>query len=237
MVGDLVMVLARRRAVCALVSILALLLGLAAGCAGGDGAEAPVAKSPQGTAPTQTQDGDAVRVAGITLVPVSGELRRQCKTTARRLGYGVPCPGLLPEGAQPTPLPPDLRDSPFADYFIRPGFRGFSDWVVLTVYFPAQHLESHLVISASPRVVDGRHFAYLEPAPSERVVIEGPQRLRGQRAQWVYVPPASSSSFGGHTILLWSSGGHTYGVGFHGRDLRIRELDLAVAESVEIVEP
>lgn len=180
---------------------------------------------------------DAVRVAGIKLVPVTEEVRGQCRTTARTLGYRVPCPTVLPEGARPTPVAGPLATSPFADDFIHPGFRGFSRWAFLTVDFPAEDLEGHLVISASPTIVDARHFAYLEPAPGEDVVVESELRFRGQRAEWVRVPQSSSSIFGGHTVLLWSEEGHSYGVGFHGVGARVRELNRAIAEGMKLIGP
>lgn len=207
-----------------LVSFLASVF-LAAGCSGNGSQEGSTAAD------------DAVRVAGVTLVPVRGAVRSQCRTTARALGYGVPCPTLLPEGAQPTPVAGPLASSPFADDFIHPGYRGFNRWAFLTVDFPVDDLEGHLVISAAPTPVDARHFAYLEPTPGENVVVEGAFRFRGQRAEWVRVPQSSSSIFGGHTVLLWSKAGHSYGVGFHGVGTRVRELNRVVAAGVELIGP
>lgn len=187
------------------------------------------AEKPRGSTP--------MRIADIELVRSTSLVRRQCKATARRLGYPVPCPTLLPDKAQPTRVVGPSAGSPFAFDFIHPGFGAFSRWAVLSIDFPSDKVESHLVIMASPTSVSPRSFAYLDPSPVENVMIEGAVRFRGRQARWVLVPPTSSSIVGGHTVLLWSRNGHTYGVGFHGKGKLIRALDQAVAEAVRLVEP
>lgn len=181
--------------------------------------------------------GGTPQIADVTLVSPPTVVWAQCKATARRVGYRIPCPTLLPEQAQPTRVVGPFAGSRFASDFIHPVFGAFNRWVSLSVEFPSEKIESHLVVVASPRVVSPRHFVYLEPSPVDRATVVGTLRFRDGAAQWVFVPPSSSSIFGGHTVLLWSSDGHTYGVGFHGKGKVIRDLDRAVADGVRLVGP
>jgi hypothetical protein len=57
----------------------------------------------------------------------------------------------------------------------------------------------------------------------------------------VYVPPAANdgSAFMRHVVLIWTVGGHTYGVGFHnvhGLDETL-DLDPALARGLRLVAP
>jgi hypothetical protein len=57
----------------------------------------------------------------------------------------------------------------------------------------------------------------------------------------VFVPAATNdgSAFAGHLVLIWTVGGHTYGVGFHDVSSIVQtlSLDLELARSVELVGP
>jgi hypothetical protein len=77
----------------------------------------------------------------------------------------------------------------------------------------------HLVITASPvplsnaaKVVNGPGWY-----PAARVRPLGWVRINGWRMRIVYVPPETNdgSAFVHHVVLLWTVGGHTYGIGFH----------------------
>ena len=55
-----------------------------------------------------------------------------------------------------------------------------------------------------------------------------------------YVPPATNdgSAFAGHCVLIWTSGGHTYAVGFHVA-YRLRatlRLDEILARGIRLVQ-
>ncbi len=57
----------------------------------------------------------------------------------------------------------------------------------------------------------------------------------------VYVSPSTNdgSAFAGHVVLIWTAGGHTYGVGFHafhGIENALA-LDLELARAVKLVRP
>jgi hypothetical protein len=53
----------------------------------------------------------AVEVGGVYLTPTSQGFRAHCQQVARRLGFAIPCPGLLPTLA-PDTVPPGLCDQP-----------------------------------------------------------------------------------------------------------------------------
>jgi len=159
--------------------------------------------------------------------------------TARRLEYAVPCPSVLPRGSSPTPLTgrPDLQRLPYADDYLRPGFGAYRRWTFLTVEFPSTVRESHLAVSAAPRPVDALHFVSLAPSSLHRVKRMTTLHFRGEQAEVVRVVVSDGSIFQDHTVLLWTEGGHTYGVGFHGLDAAAAKLNRVIADSLSLVPP
>jgi hypothetical protein len=145
---------------------------------------------------------------------------------------------LLPDNSTPTPVgDPALRELPFADEYVRPGFRGYRRWMFLTVEFPTATREGHLVISASPRPVDAPHFMSLRPSSDDKLNRVERLRFRGRSGEVVRVLVSDGSIFQRHTVLMWTEGGHTYGVGFHGLDKEAEDLNLEVASKIELVGP
>jgi len=174
----------------------------------------------------------------VELVRAPAVVARQCRLTATRLGYPIPSPRRLPEGSRPTAVvDPGLIGLAFADDYVRPGFRGYRRWAFLTVEFPSETREGHFVISVSPRIVDPLHFMSLRPSPRDRLDLAGQVRRPNGKAQVVRVLTSEGSIFQRHTVLLWSEGGHIYGVGFHGLDEEARRLNLRVARSIRLVAP
>jgi hypothetical protein len=138
----------------------------------------------------------------------------------------------------PTPvIDATLATLPYADDFMRPGFRGYRTWAFLTVDFASTTREGHLVISASPRPVDALHFMSLRPSRVDKVDQVGSTRLRGHEAASVRVVVSDGSIFQRHTVTLWTEGGHTYGIGFHGLDEEAQRLNLRVAATARLVTP
>jgi hypothetical protein len=89
--------------------------------------------------PTSTQEGLRF-VAAPSLLP-------ECRSTARAVGYPVPCPTLLPEGLTET----GANGTPCALRIIGPGGDGscsksWRGWVVGS----SETAEQHLVLTASP---------------------------------------------------------------------------------------
>ncbi len=62
-------------------------------------------------------------------------------------------------------------------------------------------------------------------------------RVRNQTFEVVLVPHASGGAFAGHTVLVWTTRGRTYGLGFHQHDAGALALDIAVVRSLVLVGP
>jgi hypothetical protein len=89
-------------------------------------------------------------------------------------------------------------------------------------------------LSAAPTKVDARHLIFTpKPYPTAKLVVGGRLHFRGRIARWFYVS-RGESIYLGHTVLVWSEQGHTYGVGFHGKGEVIRTLGLAIARSISL---
>jgi hypothetical protein len=177
-------------------------------------------------------------VAGVQLAPVNAAVRQNCQSTADWLGYSVPCPQILPIGSQPTDLP---CVGIGCQRYIAPGTltAGGTQWAFGSINFPASFRVGHLVIQAAPRPEAIAPFIYLEAVSHTvgAVQVTGTRSIRGRRYTVVLVPMANGGAFAGHTVLVWTIGGHTYGLGFHQHDPGALALDIAVVRSVVLVRP
>jgi hypothetical protein len=100
----------------------------------------------------------------VELVPAPELLAAQCRRAAQRLGYAIPCPGLLPKGSRPTSVTdPALSKLPFADDYMRPGFRGYRQWAFLSVEFRARPAKA--TSSSRPPHAPSPHFASCHSGP------------------------------------------------------------------------
>jgi hypothetical protein len=171
-----------------------------------------------------------VEIAGVTLVRPEPEVRDQCRSLAERVGYPLPCPRLLPQYATPYWGRPTGNDQ-----FFQPGIGRLRRWVWLSVNFVHRpESDDHLVISAAPTRVDARHLIFTpKPYPEVALDAEGSASLRGRPAKWFYVS-RGESIYLGHTVLVWSERGRTYGVGFHGKGKESRKLGFAIARSLSL---
>ena len=210
------------------VRILVLVVSLAAlfggGCSGGD--EVPVT-------------GAARETALSGLVQASSELHAKCESTADDVGYPVPCPTRVPRGLTATPSIGGCQLD-----VIGPGGGGkcskdWRGWVVGS----SETNDQHLVIVASPRALRDAAELVNGPAwyPGARVRLLRSFTISGWRMRAVYVPPRTNdgSAFAHHVVLIWTVGGHTYGVGFHNvHGLRqTLDLDVAVVRDIRLVTP
>jgi hypothetical protein len=88
----------------------------------------------------------------------------------------------------------------------------------------------HLVLVASPRPV--RNLAKLVNGPAwhsgQHEQVLGHSTINGWHVTSFFVPPATNdgSAFAGHVVLAWTTGGHSYAVGFHNIDGRRATLSL-----------
>lgn len=175
---------------------------------------------------------------------------RQCRDAARAVGYPVPCPMHLPRGLVGTPTGVPTRTGVISQPGCQPRFRivgispctplkGWQGWIVGSseIKWPREHL----VILASPRVIDDYAKFVNGPAwhEGERVEVGRWISSDGWRARWVYVPPRTNegSAVAGHVMLIWTARGHTYGVGFHDTSTRAiaRALDTELMNHMRLV--
>jgi hypothetical protein len=164
------------------IAVAVLLVATAAACSNTDEKDAP----------------------GTRFVAAPPALSRECRATARAVGYAVPCPIRIPRGLAVG------ADS------IRRGRGSWRAWVFGSSYLG---WEEHLVLTASPRRLTDYSKLVNGPAwyPGQRVRPLGWVEVNGRRMREIYVPPLTNdgSAFMHHVVLAWSIGRHTYGIGFH----------------------
>ncbi len=166
-------------------------------------------------------------------------LMRQCRSTARAVGWPAPCPTRIPRRLKPTQVIGGCRD--FRIVGLPPCRRALAwrGWIVGSseVTWPREHL----VIQASPRPVLDYAKAVDGPGwyKGARVDVGRWVDVDGLRARWVFVPPAKNegSAFAGHVVLVWTKTGHTYAVGFHDTSTRgaTRAMDLELVRHLRLV--
>lgn len=187
-------------------------------------------------APREAPAARAVRHPTALFVRVPARYLAQCKLTARRLGYPIPCPTRLPRALT------EHQDGATADCattIVCPAASGrWKGWAFGSVSSPTRHL----VLTASPRPFSSYARAVDGPSwfPAARVrpiawVTAGRWRMRA-----VFVlPGANESAFVRHVALVWTVGRHIYAAGFHDfSGLReTLELDRRLARWIELVRP
>ncbi len=171
-------------------------------------------------------------------VAASPALLAKCAATARAVGYPVPCPTRIPRGLAPSGGRPgcelDVIGPARRCPNTAPLWRG---WVVGS----SATADEHLVLTASPHPLHDYARAVNGPAwhAGDHVLVLGSVRVNNWSLTEVFVPAASNdgSAFAGHLVLVWTTGGHTYALGFHehaGRG-RTLALDLALVRGIRLV--
>jgi hypothetical protein len=174
------------------------------------------------------------RPAASPLVQASPELHEKCRAAANEVGYPVPCPTRVPEGLAANRGIGGCQLDIIGPAGCAKAWRG---WVVGS----SETNDQHLVIVASPQALRNYAKVVNGPAwyPSARVRLLQRMRVNGWRMQAVYVPCGtnSGSAFARHVVMIWTVGGHTYGVGFHNvHGLRpTLDLDVALARGIRLV--
>jgi hypothetical protein len=101
--------------------------------------------------------------------------------------------------------------------------------------------QHHLVLQASPEPVRSLSRMINGPGwyPGASVAPLGIVHVGGWTMREVYADPATNegSIFADHIVLVWTTGGHTYAIGFHlsGSRGETKTLNEAVARSVSLV--
>lgn len=173
----------------------------------------------------------------VRFVRVPARYPAQCRLTARRLGYPIPCPMRLPRALTQHQ---DGATAYCAVTVICPIGRGpWKRWAAGSVSSPNQHL----IIAASPRPLTNYAKVVNGPAwyPKARVKPLAWLTVNGWRIRLVFVPANSNdgSAFAHHVVLIWTVGQHTYAAGFHDfAGVRTAvQLDRRLAASIKLVRP
>ena len=192
----------------------------------------------------------------VSFVEAPAKVMRQCRDAARSLRYAVPCPTQIPRGLIGTPIGVPSRTATGPSYTPPAGCQprfpivglspcqpagGWKGWIVGSS--EVTEPREHLVINGSPRPI--RDYAKVVNGPGwypgARVDVGDWLMVNGWRARLVFVPPRTNdgSAFAGHVVLVWTSGGHTYAVGFHDTSTRTmtRAMDLELVRHMRMVTP
>ena len=200
-------------------------------------------------APASTSQPGSTTVAGVTFVPTSAAVRRECHHTADVVGYAVPCPTLLPERLKPFPVVHGCRLEIIGAGGGPNCARSWRGWIVGEgeVLEPGYGgVLQHLGLQGAPRIVGNPVRAIDGPGaflPGTRPTVQprGRVRVAGRLMRWYVVPPATNrgSAFSGHLVLVWNADGHTYAYGFHVFQTlaAARALDLELVRHLVTVRP
>jgi hypothetical protein len=189
---------------------------------------APSLTPPTTHAQESSAQPEASAEPALVLVPAGAALLRECRSVARQVGYGVPCPRLLPQGWQGSNGGPAMS-------------RWTAGWSLLTVGFPVDTSNlwangfhaGHLVIDASPSPAGPKELL-CRFSGGDSLFAAGSTRVNGTSAHW-YRVLCPESIFLGHLAVVWTRAGHTYAVGFHDWTKESRMYGLQVAQSVVLV--
>jgi hypothetical protein len=169
-------------------------------------------------------------IGGVYLAPTGRAFGSRCKLAADRLGFAVPCPGLLPTSA-PGTAPPELCGQRFPCHrgqgflFRREGFTVPPGYLGVD-----KQPQGSLEITAAPirQPTGGVNLA----CQTERRIAT--VRVQGSRAVLVGCPGWSSS---GQVTLRWSHAGTRISVSLQGASVLNQHLARALATHLRLVRP
>jgi hypothetical protein len=171
----------------------------------------------------------ALVIGGVYLTPTDRAFGSRCQLAADRLGFAVPCPGLLPTSA-PGTAPPQLCGQRFpcdrgrGFFFRREGFQVPPGYLGVD-----KQPQGSLEITASP----SRQATVVNLAcQTERRIAT--VRVQASRAVLVGCPGWSSS---GQVTLRWSHAGTRISVSLQGASVVNQQLAIALATHLRLVRP
>jgi hypothetical protein len=166
----------------------------------------------------------------VYLAPTDRALGSRCQLAAGRLGFAVPCPGLLPTSA-PGTAPPELCGQRFPCQRGRGFFFRQEGFTVPPSYLGVdKQPQGSLEITAAPtRQPTGLVNLACQ---SERHIAT--VRVQGSQARLVGCPGWSSS---GQVTLRWSQAGTRISVSLQGASVVNQQLAVALATHLRLVRP
>jgi hypothetical protein len=172
----------------------------------------------------------ALLIGGVYLAPTDRAFGSRCQLAADRLGFAVPCLGLLPTSA-PGTAPPELCGQRFpcdrgrgflfrqAGFMVPPGYLGVD-----------KQPQGSLELTAAPtRQPTG--VVNLACQTERRIATV---RVQGSRAVLVGCPGWSSS---GQVTLRWAQAGTRISVSLQGASVLNQQLAIALATHLRLVRP
>jgi hypothetical protein len=171
----------------------------------------------------------ALVIGGVYLAPTDRAFRSRCQLAADRLGFAVPCPGLLPTSA-PGTAPPQLCGQRFpcdrgrGFFFRREGFQVPPGYLGVDKQ-PQGSLELTAAPTRQATVVN------LACKTERRIAIV---RVQASRAVLVGCPGWSSS---GQVTLHWTQAGTRISVSLQGASVVNQQLLIALATHLRVVRP
>jgi hypothetical protein len=174
----------------------------------------------------------ALEVGGVYLTPTSGGFQARCRRVADRLGFAVPCPGLLPTAPPGLPPPRLCQEPPTCRRgqvlrFVLDGF------VVPFGYVGALGGSGTLGIVAMP--TRGTPDQVALRCPSERPIAT--PTMHRTRAVLAVCPDDAPSILGGGVLVRWSEQGTVVEVTTLGSGEVNQRLVVALADHVGLVGP
>jgi hypothetical protein len=183
-----------------------------------------------------------VRVSGVLLVPAEPSLRESCLRAAAVGGFVVPCPRLILEHRRPVG-----ESCPESDFNARAGGKDcLEDSAVVSPSLPSRR--DAFTYVQNDIVLDGGLHLFVvgvkedSPLAALRSGCIGPESteagspMDGAATTWVECPD-SGGMHAGHVLLRWTRGGVIYAVSLHGHTAINRQVELAIARSIEYVAP
>jgi hypothetical protein len=172
----------------------------------------------------------ALVIGGVYLAPTDRAFRVRCQLAADRLGYAVPCPGLLPTSA-PGTAPPELCGKQVSCrrgqglFFQRDGFEVPPGYVGV-----GKQRQGSLQLAASPthRPTGVADFN-CEPEGSIVSI-----QVQGNRAILMHCSGWSSS---GQVMLSWRQAGVDISMSLQGANVVNQQLLIAMAAHLRLVRP
>jgi hypothetical protein len=172
--------------------------------------------------PSSKSSGRGRIVAGIRLVVPDQSVAASCRRAAARLGYPVPCPGLVPQTPDSVLACPCVFARGFAmeDEFAGPeDYRGVDRSPIGHLYFLAARTTNRRA----------KYVGCKGARPVRNV------RVHGKRARLLSCPDNGSGGNSGHLLVSWMKSGVQYVVSLHGHNPTNRKVVLALARGVRLV--